>query len=100
MHHLRNPTQSGTGPMAHPGGTEFTEVADLIAHATTPNPPPGDPAFRVDTGANLTRAFTVLNNGHVGIGTATPAVPLEIATGRMRFSSNFGDIEFTEIADL
>lgn len=54
------------------GDVEFTEVADLIAH-TTQNPvTPTDPAFRVDTGAALTRAFTVLNNGNVGIGTNDP----------------------------
>ena len=38
--------------------------------------------------------------GKVGIGTSTPQQPLEIATGRMRFSSNLGDIEFTETADM
>ena len=76
------PLEIATGRMrlsSNFGDIEFTEVADLIAHATTANPAPTDPAFRVDTGANLTRAFTVLNNGNVGIGTATPAVPLEIA---------------------
>lgn len=49
------------------GDIEFTEVADLIAHATTANPAPTDPAFRVDTGTGLTRAFTVLNNGDVEV---------------------------------
>ena len=55
------------------GDVEFTEVADLIAHATEANPVPSEPAFRVDTGANLTRVFTVLNDGRVGIGTTTIA---------------------------
>ena len=40
------------------------------------------------------------SGGNVGIGTAAPSRPLEIATGRMRFSSNLGDIEFTETADM
>ncbi|HKX33199.1 MAG TPA: hypothetical protein VJ302_36315 [Blastocatellia bacterium] len=61
------------------GDIEFVEVADLIAHATTLNPPGDDPAFRVDTGSNLVRAFTVLNNGKVGIGTQLPtAAKLEV----------------------
>ena len=54
------------------GDIEFTEVADLIAHATEANPVPLDPAFRVFTGTSGTPALTVLNNGTVGIGTATP----------------------------
>lgn len=54
------------------GDIEFTETADLIASATTANPAPTGSAFRVDVGTNLTRAFTVLNNGHVGIGTPSP----------------------------
>ena len=60
------------------GDIEFTETADLIAHATTASPTPSLPAFRVDVGTGLTRAFTVLNNGRVGIGTITPSTLLEI----------------------
>lgn len=58
------------------GDVEFTEVADLIAHATDASPVPTDPAFRVDTGTGLTRAFTILNNGNVGIGETNPAARL------------------------
>ena len=38
--------------------------------------------------------------GNVGIGTPTPSRPLEIKSGQLRFSSNTGDVEFTEVADL
>lgn len=60
------------------GDIEFTETADLIAHATTVSPAANLPAFRVDTGTNLTRVFTVMNNGKVGIGASAPAAMLEI----------------------
>jgi hypothetical protein len=51
------------------GDIEFTEVADLTASATTASPNPLDPAFRLHTGSNPARLFTVLNNGNVAIGT-------------------------------
>jgi hypothetical protein len=38
-------------------------------------------------------------DGNLGIGTVTPVRPLEIKSGQMRFSSPFGDVEFTEVAD-
>jgi hypothetical protein len=60
------------------GDIEFTEVADLIAHATMSSPVPTDPAFRVDTGTQLTRTFTVLNNGNVGIQNPNPLRALQI----------------------
>lgn len=37
---------------------------------------------------------------NIGLGTSNPTRPLEIANGKLRFSSNLGDIEFTETADL
>lgn len=40
------------------------------------------------------------STGNIGIGTANPSRPLEIANGKLRFSDDFGDIEFTESADL
>lgn len=54
------------------GDVEFTEVADLIAHADATSLSPTDPAFRVDAGTNFQHVLTVLNNGSVGIGTTTP----------------------------
>lgn len=69
------PLEIATGKMrlSDPlGDIEFTEVADVIAHATEANPVSTDPAFRVDVGTSLTRVFTVLNDGKVGIGTANP----------------------------
>jgi len=68
------PLEIATGKLrfsSNLGDVEFTEVADLIAHATDDSPISSQAAFRVDTGANLTRVFTVLNDGRVGIGTAT-----------------------------
>jgi hypothetical protein len=63
------------------GDIEFTEVADLIASATTASPNPTDPAFRLHTGSNAAPIFTVLNNGFVGIGTATPGDRLHVDGG-------------------
>ncbi|HEY0375575.1 MAG TPA: tail fiber domain-containing protein [Pyrinomonadaceae bacterium] len=60
------------------GDIEFTETADLIALATTSNPSGTLPAFRVDVGTGLTRAFTVLTNGNVGIQNASPERALQI----------------------
>ena len=48
----------------------------------------------------FTERMRVDGNGNVGIGTSSPARPLEISTGQLRFSNNLGDIEFTEVADL
>jgi hypothetical protein len=60
------------------GDIEFTETADLIALATTSNPSGTLPAFRVDVGTGLNRAFTVLANGNVGIQNADPLRALQI----------------------
>jgi hypothetical protein len=53
------------------------------------------------TGANSLGNSLIRESGsNVGIGTPTPARALEIATGGLRLSSNLGDVEFTEVADL
>ena len=82
------------------GDVEFTQFADLIAHTADATVVPTDAALRVHTGAAVSRVFTVLNNGYVGVGTDNPAAPLEVATGRIRLGSSAGDVEFTEVADL
>jgi len=84
------PLEIATGKMrfsSNLGDIEFTEVADLIAWATTASPSPADPAFRVDVGTGLSQLFTVLNNGNVGIGTTTPFAKLEVR-GSIRLGSN------------
>jgi hypothetical protein len=63
------------------GDIEFTETADLIALATTSNPSGTLPAFRVDVGTGLNRAFTVLANGNVGIQNSSPERALQIGPG-------------------
>jgi len=50
--------------------------------------------------ANPLGYFRLDGSGRLGIGTATPTRPLEIASGGLRFSSNGGDIDFTEVADV
>jgi hypothetical protein len=54
------------------GDIEFTQIADLLSHITESSPVGTDPALRVHTGKTLQRAFTVLNNGNVGIGDSSP----------------------------
>ncbi len=60
------------------GDIEFTETADLIAHATTASPNGALPAFRVAAGTGSTQLFTVLNNGKVGIRAPDPGSMLEV----------------------
>jgi hypothetical protein len=70
---------SGRLSMSSPfGDIQFVETADLIAHATTVNPSPSLPAFRVDVGTNLKRALTLLNNGNLGLGTASPIAKVHV----------------------
>jgi hypothetical protein len=54
------------------GDIEFTQIADLLTHIKESSPVPTDPALRVHTGTAVRRAFTVLNNGNVGIGDSNP----------------------------
>ena len=60
------------------GDIEFTEMADLRAHATTASPSGTLPAFRVATGTGSTEVFSVLNNGKVGIRAPNPGSMLEV----------------------
>ncbi|MBI3949582.1 MAG: HYR domain-containing protein, partial [Acidobacteria bacterium] len=60
------------------GDIQFTETVDLFANVTTPTPKGTDTAFRVATGTGLNVLATMLNNGFLGLGTATPQTPLEI----------------------
>ncbi len=60
------------------GDIEFTETADMIAHATTASPSGTLPAFRVGVGTGSTEVFSVLNNGKVGIRAPAPGSMLEV----------------------
>ena len=45
------------------GDVEFSEIADLVSHVTSPSPAGSQPALRVIVGTNLTNVFTVFNDG-------------------------------------
>lgn len=69
------------------GGTAVTDVLTLVG--TSGNGTLTSPAVQVKVGNNgATTAITVLNNGNVGIGTASPSQKLDVRGGNIFINTN------------
>ncbi len=60
----------------------------------------GGSYFEIDSGDNLSRLFTVLSNGNVGIGTASPGAKLEIGGSNSTITNATGNITISPQATL
>lgn len=68
------------------GGTGVTDILKL--QATTGNGTAGSPGIQALVGNNgATTAMTILNNGNVGVGTATPVSPLQVNASHTTYLS-------------